>query len=485
MAQIRDKGLGEQAHDVYRDRARADNQILDLIKSIQKDRARAVELSRVDIRQAAPDTQQHLALLIGQQLKGQIPAQLAKQLAAGNVATDVLDQLMQRLANSSSADPNVRLGRATTPEAARELATDRSVPQQALRWTQFVQKVLHVPGGTVQGRAGTATPKGETAKLLEMLGQKGGMVTAAGLRSPKLVERGLADLSPGQRALLMKATFGEKLAGELNRLGVQDPLGFVKAGALPEGRAELAGALNLSRAHLLGLLMRAELLKVGPGRNGELGINPELLAPLRHAGLVMLGTLGILRSLSREELAYIYGKLRTASGGFAKAVKGGRPPVKRDLIHWARAAGRKASDILLPDIEERGPKLSSGDAQELIQAWYMENLLYEQLAYARRQRQEEEHLIKKVSRDERDERRDRRGQGNGGDDDDPEWIDDMIPELEHDDGRQDHLVCFWITDFNTDPTLPQSMRRMYVCIDPDSGAIIPQAIEADLSSGRA
>jgi hypothetical protein len=479
MAEIHNKGpqFVDRSQDAIRDRNRSDDQIRDLIKSIHKDRAHAVELARVDPKTLGAATQAQLAQLVGQQLKGQIPAQLAQQLAAGNVAVDVLDHLMQRLANASSMNPEQRLGKAASPEAARDQATDRSVPQQALRWTQFVQKVLHVPGGRVQDRAGSAAPKGEGTSLAEMLGQRGSNLNAAGLRSPKLVERSLTDLSPGQRAQLMRATFGEKLAGELSRLGIQDPLHFVKTGAAPEGRADLASTLGLSRAHLLGLLMRAELLKIGPGRNGELGIRPEMLGPLKQAGIVMLGTLGILRSLSREEMNYIYGKLRLASGGFAKTMRGSRPAVKRDLLHWARNAGRKASDILLPDIAERGPHFGSGDAQELIQAWYMENLLYEQLAYARRGRPEDDQgLIKRVSRDERDEKRDGRGQEP--DQEDPEWVEDMIPELEHDPDRPDKLVCFWITDFNTDPTMPGAMRRMYVCVDPETGAILPQAIEA-------
>jgi hypothetical protein len=41
-------------------------------------------------------------------------------------------------------------------------------------------------------------------------------------------------------------------------------------------------------------------------------------------------------------------------------------------------------------------------------------------------------------------------------------------------------MCFWITDFNADSSNPGGIRRMYVCIDPDSGAIIPQAIEQSL-----
>lgn len=483
MSQIRDKSpeLNDRLHDALRDRARGDDLVRDVIKSIQKDRANAVELSRVDPRQVGPAVQQQLAQLVGEQLKGQIPAQLAQQLAAGNVALDKLDLLMQRLANASSTDAQARVGRAATAEAARDAATDRSVPQQALRWTQFVQKVQHVPGARVQDRAGSAAPKGEGSTLIERQAQRGGLISAAGLRSPKLVERGLADLSPTQRAALMKAAFGEKLAGELTRLGIQDPLHFVKAGAMPEGRAEMAQATNLSRGHLLGLLMRAELLKIGPGRTGELGIRPDMLGPLKHAGIAMLGTLGLVRTLSREELTYLYGRLRAASGGFARAMKGGRIPVKRDMLHWARAAMRKPSEILLPEVEGRAGRLSGGDAQELIQAWYLENLLYEQLALARRQRQDDERLVKRIQGDD-DERRQGQKQSDE-EEDEGAWTDEEMPELELDQQRSDQLICFWITDFNTDPRLPTAMRRMYVCIDPDTGAILPQAIEADVPVG--
>ena len=50
---------------------------------------------------------------------------------------------------------------------------------------------------------------------------------------------------------------------------------------------------------------------------------------------------------------------------------------------------------------------------------------------------------------------------------------------QYDDERTDQLMCFWITDFNANLTKPGGMRRMYVCIDPVSGAIIPQSIEQE------
>jgi hypothetical protein len=57
----------------------------------------------------------------------------------------------------------------------------------------------------------------------------------------------------------MKATFGEHLASAMERLGISDPLQFVRAGGLPGDRATLAEALGMNRGELLTLLMRAEL----------------------------------------------------------------------------------------------------------------------------------------------------------------------------------------------------------------------------------
>lgn len=298
-------------------------------------------------------------------------------------------------------------------------------------------------------------------------------MSGAGLRSPKLVERGMADLSPGQRDLLMKAAFGEKLAGKLRELGVGDPLALVKAGALPKDRAALAEALGMDRGALLSLLMKTELLKIGGGKNGEVGIRPDLLGPLGQAGIAMLGTLAVLRAMPRDELSLLYGLLRRAAGGFENTMKGQRAPMKRDVVHWAKTAARRPSDILLAEWDEKRGGLSRGDAQELIAAWYQENLLWDALARAKREAVEQNERDRE-RRDERQRERER--------DDDNEREQERAAELEmqYDHEREDRLMCFWVTDYNTNPALPEAMRRMYVCIDPDSGAIIPQTIEAEL-----
>jgi hypothetical protein len=444
----------------------ADDQLRELLKEIARDKRRAVQLVQVEVKQLTTESRQQLGQLLTHELAGQLPAALAQAVAQAQVGTDVLTTLCQRLANAYSTDDR-RLGQAATAEAARAQASDGRVPQQALRWTQFVQRATHVPGASVQSRAGSAAPKGEMAAFAELLGQRRPSAGAAGLRTPRLVERALADLTPGQRAALMQSTFGDRLASVLMGLGMGDPLALVKAGALPGGRAALAGELGMERGKLLALLMRVELLKIGPGRSGELGVRPDLLGPLARAGVAGVSTLAALRSLPADELGAVYRLLRQGAGGFARAVKNQRPPLKRDLVDWTRTAARRPSDILLADADALG-ELSRGDAQELVTAWYLEGRLWD--ALARRERDEEE------ARDRRGRERDGREDGER----EEQHDDDPLADLEYDKGRDDRLMCFWITDHGTDPTAPRSTRRMYVCVDPATGAILPQQVEAEV-----
>jgi len=473
MAEIRDRPVRQPDinEQVARSRRQADEQIYQTLKNVQKDRTKLIELARVDVKQVESSTREAIAKTVGEMLKGQIPGDVYQTLVSGTVAATVLDKMLQRLANS--VDVSRELTRAPTAEAARQLASDPSAPQQALRWAQFVQRAQHVPGADIQGHAGSAAPKSEGTTLAEMLGsrlQQGG----ANLRSPQLIERAMVDLSPRQRAALMQAVFGERLAVKLAELGIKDPLAFVKSGTLPGDRAALAGALDMSRGKLLALLYGTEMLKIGPGKGGELGMRPELLSALRNSGIAMLGTLAALKGLSHEELAFIYARLRGEASGFFTST-GGRPVLKRDLIHWSRVAGRRPSQILLPG-EEDLAKLKSQDpglAQELVQAWYLENLFWQELAYARRHK-EKEHQGQGQGQPDREDEDKREEQQR-----DRKNRDDNLPDMQYDPNRQDHLMCFWITDFGTVPGSLGGVRRMYVCVDPRSGAIIPQAIEAE------
>jgi hypothetical protein len=472
MTQIRDPRVDarERAREAERDRRMSDDQVRDLIKDVAKERVRASELAHVEVRDLPVSTQQLLSQLVARELKGQLPGPIMEALLAGQAGTDLLQGLTTRLANAAAE--RERYGQASTPESARAQATDTSTPQQALRWTQFVQRSQHVPGSLLRDRAGSAAPKGEGTTLAELIGQRS-RAGGPGLRTPRLVERGIENLSPAQRDLLLRACVGDKLAQRLGELGIQDPLMLVKAGAHPDGRAQLADALGMDRGKLLTLLLRTELLKIGGGKHGELGIRPDLLGPLGGAGIGMLGTLAALRSLPNDQLSIIYALLRHGASGFARTMAGGRPPVKRDLLHWARSASRKGSEIMLADLEGHPGALSRGDAQELIQAWYLENLLWDALQNGRRYLEEQ-----KRERRERDAQGDEGAEQEGEHEGAADDQDDI--ELAYDHDRQDHLMCFWITDYTTDSLRRDTVRRMYVCVDPDTGAILPQRIEADI-----
>jgi hypothetical protein len=508
MSEVRNRPVTvrDDIHEVSQRRRATDNDVRELLRTMAKDKTRAADLARVEVKALSGETQQALGRFVARELRGQLPAALAQAVAQAKVGTEMLQTLTLRLANAyGGGETQARLPQATTPDAARAQASDGAMPQQALRWTQFVQRTTHVPAGHLHDRAGSAVPKGEMATLTELLGQRRPDVTAAGLRTPKLVERALAELSPGQRAMLMQVSFGDKLAGQLTALGIHDPLGLVRAGALPQDRAALAAELGIDRGKLLALLLRTEMLKIGPGRNGELGMRPALLGPLHKSGIAMLGTMAALRSLRGGELSIIHKLLHQAASGFSEAMKGSHIPAKRDLLHWAQSAARRPSEILLADADELAAgNLSRADAQELITAWYLENLFWEALAgrhridaenERRRQQRQEQELQEQreetASRDDADHERRHREQSDAQDQDERdrrhdederqrEREDETFADLEYDHGRDDRLMCFWITDFNTAPGIAGSMRRMYVCVDPATGAIIPQRVEADI-----
>ena len=55
---------------------------------------------------------------------------------------------------------------------------------------------------------------------------------------------------------------------------------------------------------------------------------------------------------------------------------------------------------------------------------------------------------------------------------------DQPLKVDYDANRQDNLMCFWITDFSAGPVAGM-VRRMYVCVDPKSGQIIPQGLDVE------
>ncbi|MBN1960277.1 MAG: hypothetical protein JW841_04975 [Deltaproteobacteria bacterium] len=486
---ISDEAIREQLREKMHKPRATDDDVRQLLRDIAKDKARIAELAKIDVKNLSNEVQKALGRFIARELRGQLPTPLAQALTQALVGAPVIQTLVNRLANAYGGEALKTLPQATSPEGARTQASDGTAPQQALRWVQFVQHATHVPGGGLQSRAGFAAPKGEMALLAEMLGQRQVNINAAGFRAPKLVERELAQLSPGQRTMLMKMTFGDKLANQLMQLGIQDPMGLVRAGALPQNRADLAAELGIDRGKLLALVMRTELLKIGPGRNGEMGIKPHLLGPLYKSGIAMLGTMSAVRSLRGSESSIIYKILHQAAAGFANAMQGRAIPAKRDLLHWARTAARRPSDILLADADDlKEGHLSRDDAQELIMAWYLENLFWDAFnnrehirkALERQRREEEQQAITRREADDEENRRRQQDDQRDREDEERQREDDPFADFDYDHERDDKLMCFWITDFNTTPGVLNSMRRMYVCIDPDTGAIIPQQVEADI-----
>lgn len=477
MAQIDNRPT---LHELNRQQNKGQDYIRDLVREIAQDRSEIQQLRNLDISQLGAGDRSKLSQMLADQLRGQLPPNLARALVDGTAGPKTLSQLVERLANAQQQDLNARASTALTADAARDSASDPSLPRQALQWARFVQKAQHVPGSSMQNSGGVLAPRSEGAILAQIIGGSVnlGLAGGPGLRSPSLVARAMADLSPMQRLQLMTQTFGPQLAAQMMEMGINDPLMFAKAGGLPGDREALAEALGMSRDKLLGLLMRAELLKIGPGRNGELPIRPEFLAALKDAGIAMLGTLAALRGLSFEDLALILKRLRQSSGGFGNAMRGGQVPGKRDLVHWARTAARKRSDILFGSSEEWDGGSRRGDAQELIQAWYLENLLWTELDDARRRGQVDSER-QRERQQQQDQERQRRG------DDEPDWVgDDIVPRLEEDESRDDRLMCFWITDHVPgDGMMAAAERRMYVCVDPDTGAIIPQFIERSEHGG--
>ena len=427
-------------------------------------------LAKQDLARAGERSKNQVAKFLVENLRGQLPAATENALHNGKLQGKTMNDLIQRLANTAQ---NAVL-QARDPAQARALANDPSTPQQALRWTQFVQKTQHVPGSHIQKRDTSASPKGSAANFIELLAQSKNMENQGpGLRNPKLVPRGIQELSPQEKVILMEAVFGEKLAKALENLNIRDPLNFVTAGQLPEGRTNLAQNLKMPKARLLAYLMRAELLKIGRGRNGEMGIRPDHLKPLSQAGISMLGSLHALRSFKREDLSTIFKRFRQAMSLSPKLLKQGRPIIKRDFLHWARSASRQPSEIYLLGRENMPQMPHVHEPQELIQAWYLENLLWQELQEAKQEQRESLDYLKR----ERERENEKEKEKEEHDEEEVYEHDEDLPHLDEDKLRSDQLNCFWITDYNTLSSKPGAIRRMYVCLDSNTGAIIPQQIE--------
>ena len=129
------------------------------------------------------------------------------------------------------------------------------------------------------------------------------------------------------------------------------------------------------------------------------------------------------------------------------------------------SASKKRSE-LLSDQEPGERDITLERAEELAYSWYLETRYWEALERYRRERQEPQH------------REDPSPEEDAEQGEDPNQ--DSPVEIVHDEQREDGLVCFWITDYAPLGAKKQATRHAYVCVDPQSGALIPQSIEATI-----
>lgn len=318
------------------------------------------------------------------------------------------------------------------PETARK--SDASPAGKA--WGDFVQAPTNAQGA--QNKA-----IDQQQLLGEELKSAGQELEGAGLRSPQFAGEPFTALSNKQKLTLMTEAFGSELAGQLKQNGIREPLGLVRAGLTAEARAGLSQQLGVGRGELLVHLARSELMLVGPGRNGEQALRPQHLPALAGSGIVTLAQLGAAKGLSPEQFDGLYAQIRGNFSGFARALSGERPILKKDLAHWAKSAAKKKSSIL--DSEWDDSPRRTGDAEEQIMAWYLQH-------FAELEKKQHDRHLKDALKLE-------------------------LPLMRHDPLRDDGLVCYWIEKPSFDTNRPTFSEMVYVCLDPKTGVVDPRQKE--------
>jgi hypothetical protein len=336
-------------------------------------------------------------------------------------------------------------------DAARSGLTTQDSSPLAKNWNSFVQAATSAQGpqeslplskdGLREGQA----PHELLAKELPN-SQKGEPLTAAGLRSPARVGDPFGGLNNKQKLDIMTAAFGKDLALAMKDLGVRDPASLLRMVAKPDAREALANQLGLSRAQLTVHLVRAEMVSIGPGRSGEQALRPQHLPALQQANIVTTSHLATVNALPKEQFSEVFQTVRQNFSGFAKALTGERPILKKDLQHWAKAASRRKSDLLDASWDDMPKK--NGDAEEMIMAWYLEH-------WADLEGEREEKARREVEKERARE------------------IEKQLklPESKYDPARDDGLICFWIERPNLDWERPTLTEMVYVCLDPRTGLI--------------
>ncbi len=322
---------------------------------------------------------------------------------------------------------------AARPETARK---DNS--PVAKDWGAFVQET-----NDAQKAQGRALEGSQQELFSEGLQNSASLFEGAGLRSPILTGDPFAALTNKQKLTLMTDAFGP-LGQQLKDAGIRDPLSLLNAAVTPQDRAALADKLGISRGELLVHLARAELLLIGPGKGGAQALRPQHLPALAQSGIVTLAQLSAVRSLDPSQLDQLYASVRSNYTGFARAMSGERPILKKDLAHWAKGAAKKKSSILDSDWDEQ--RGHHGDAQEQIMAWYLEHF----------SALEDKH------------KKDHKGTA---------ALQLDMPHMKLDQARNDGLVCYWIERPNFDGSRPTFSEMAYVCLDPKTGIVDQKQLE--------
>lgn len=488
--------VGDQQKDVRSQVARQLDQVDSLLRRMRTGQLNVKQLAKLNLKALTQEAKAHLAKELAQEMKGLLPAQVHQAIMKGDVddprLSKLVEQFVQQFGDKGlpvrpgagkgkhAAQAKGQAGAAAAkggPGTTDELATTK---QGATKWQQYAQTSQvqkHVSTGRLAQKI--LEQAGEKKNLLSVLtdrnqaaargkGQARGSTSAAGMRSPHLVHKeGLQRFSPAQQRAMLTTMFGRDMLDKLGAAGVKDLVSLLAKGAGTEGRAELAKLLGMGRGALLTKLMSSELLGIGPGSRGEAGLQPETLSLLMRGGVFSMGTLAALKGLPRGELAHLFKLMRKGPEAFKRSLGGQRPIVKKDINHWSQRASRSRSAIVLADPDELEGGLDPDESQEHVAAWYLEALFYEELEEYRwleqheRERQERERQQEEDRRREEEEERDR---------DDPLLI---HPDPESPSG----LVCFWVEEHNLSPRKLGGITRRYVCIDPQSGAIIPKGVE--------
>lgn len=410
----------------------------DFLKAMQQAmRAQKFEGSKLtvaDMSKASAEVRQVAAqsyLSVLKTLPGFVNPTLSQPPTA-NQLRDLLKQLV-------SAEKQGLLKPESFAQARPDTARKMDASPAGKAWGDFVQAPTNAQAA--QNKAI------DQAQLLgEELKGAGQETEGAGLRTPQFAGEPFTALSNKQKLTLMTEAFGGDLAGQLKQNGIREPLSFVRAGLTPEARAGLSEQLGVNRGELLVHLARSELMLVGPGRNGEQALRPQHLPALAGSGIVTLAQLGAAKGLSPEQFNGLYAQIRGNFSGFARAVSGERPILKKDLAHWSKSASKKKSSILDSDWEESPRK--SGDAEEQIMAWYLQHFAeLERKAHHRADAHAKEALKLEM------------------------------PFMRHDPVRDDGLVCYWIEKPNFDTNRPTFTEMVYVCLDPKTGVIDPRQKE--------